>query len=405
MSEPNEELPDLSEATLPLERPRLWDFLLSERDHGSINISTWRTNGSALNLDPREWLDRGYEGIRFVGTGGSPTHILSNLGDGRGVYISRHPGVVRFENVHVHAGYDCALYCGERNEHRDLLPRFRLEMSGCEVSVPPPTSFGRTKWGLFGYQADLWLEDVRIDAYHAREHGSYWHGFARHGLYWRRVQVEASGAEGCKVRSPYTETAWPGPRASIRIMDCVFKDWHQTWTDRGGAAVVIQGGGHDVLIEGSIFRGGPDLPGIPANRRSRAIMVSSENVSYSAVNGSMDQGPGNGFVVIRRCLAYGGPGASDWNNSELIRIGVNSGSQRAARAVLIEDCGLWGLREHVSVSGIGGRFLLQRCNTHEIREQSNGFGADTAYEASWLGGGSIQPLSEGVGTPRPDPAG
>jgi hypothetical protein len=393
--------PELLEAVAPeTTGRRLFEIRLPERDHGSINISSWRTNGSALNLDPREWLDQGYAGVLIVGVGTSPTHILSNLGDGRGLYVSRHPGVVRLETVHVHSGYAEAVHFGEANPGRTIVPRFRLEMIGCQASVPPPTAFGRSKWCLFGYQSDLWLEDVVLDAYHAAEHASYWHGFARHGLYWKRVTIEGSGAEGCKVRSPYTETGWPGPRARIQLIDCLFKNWHQTWTDRGGAAVVVQGGAADISVLGCVFRGGSALPGIPANRRSRAIMISSENVSYG-IDGTPDVGPGNGRVVIRRCAVSGGPGAEDWNNSELIRVQRNSGSQPAARSVLIEGCGLWGLREHVSVGEITGRFLLQGCNTQEAREACNGIGMDTEHEASILGGGRIIPCSEGYDS-RPD---
>lgn len=402
MAEPNEDLPDLSESPLPLERPRLWDFLLSEHDHGSICISSSYRNGAAFQLDPRDWLDRGYEGIRIIGTGAGPTHLRCTSHDGVTLWASRHPGVVRLENIHLHSGFRCASQFGEPNHSRVLVPKFRLELSGCQVTVEAPTAFGRTKWGLFTYQADLLLQDVLGDAYHASEHLLYSHGFARHGALLERVESVASGAETFKFRNDPNEILWAGPRAWIRIRDSSARDWYQLHSDRGGAAVVVQGGGCNIEIRGFVAFGGHALPGIGAHQRSKAIMISSEPGGYSAIDGTRDRGPGNGFVFISNVGAVGGPGAPDWSGSEIIRVGQNSGAtQKSARAVSIENCALFGLREHVSVHGIGGRFRLSGCNTQELRESAAAIGMNTQEEASILTASGIIPVSAGFDT-HPD---
>lgn len=401
------EVAELLAAPPPEAAGRLFEILLSEQDHGSINISSSRTNASAqLNLDPRIWLGQGYDGVRIIGEGASPTHLLPNLNDGITLWASQHPGIVRLENIHLHAGFRCAAQFGEPNHARVLMPKFRLELVGCQVTVPPPTGFGRTKWGLFTYQADVTLEDVILDAYHASEHALYTHQFARNGVYWNRVQVIASGAECLKSRGDAFETVWCGPRARIIVKNSTFADWYQIHSDRGGAAIVLQGAAADLLVEETLFWGGGAIGSLQAHQRSRAIMVSSENASFNKFTGEVGTGVGNGHVVVRRSGIFGGPGAPDWSSSELIRVGHNSGAQRAAQAVLVDGCAIYGEREHVVAKDLSGRFLVQGCNTPELREHASALGANTEHEGSILTSVRPVPLSEGYDSrARPDPAG
>lgn len=401
----DEPAPELLASEAPEAAGRLFEILLPERDHGSIAISSSYQNGAQLALDPRLWLGQGYAGVRIIGSGVSPTHLRASSHDGITLWSSQHPGIVRLENIHLHAGFRCAAQIGEPNHARVLVPKFRFELVGCQVTVPPPTAFGRTKWGLFTYQCDVVLEDVVLDAYHASEHAIYEHGNARYGSYFKRVECVAAGAECFKFRNDPSEIMWPGPRTWIWIEDCSARDFFQTWSDRGGAAIVIQGGGCNIRIRRFISHGGHALPGIGAHQRSKAVMISSEPGGYSAIDGTRGTGPGNGFVFLSEIGASGGPGAPDWSGSELIRVGQNSGAtQPSARAVSIERCGLYGEREHVSVRGQAGRYRLSGCNTPEIREQAAAIGLDTRVEASVLLGSGIIPVSAGFDS-LADPAG
>jgi hypothetical protein len=395
--------PELLEAVAPeTTGRRLFEIRLPEHDQGSITLSRGYRNGASLVTDPRDWLDLGYEGVRFIGIGSNPTHIVPTSWDGNNVFVSRHPGTVRFENITLHSGLNTGLFFGEQNTARVMVPKFRLELVGSTVVVDPPRpGASRTKWPLFGYQLDALIQDVEIYGSEAREHNAYFHGAARHGWYWERVQHHSSGAEGIKVRSDASETAWAGPRVRLTVKDCSFADWYQTWSDRGGAAIVVQGGACDILVDGCVFWGGAARGTLPAHLRSHAVMVSSEAYSYSKHRGEIGTGVGNGHVVLRRSAITGGPGPSDWSNAELVRVARNSGEQRAAQAVLIDGCGLWGQREHVSVRDITGRYVMQGCNTPTIRDRCGAIGMDVSHEASILGGGRIIPCSEGHDT-RPD---
>ena len=391
--------PELLAAEAPEAAGRLFEIRLPERDHGSICISSGYRNGAALVLDPRDWLDQGYDGVRIIGSGVNPTHILPTAWDGNTTFASRHHGIVRYENVALHAGTNTAVYFGEQNHARVLVPKFRLELIGSTAQADPPRAgASRTKWPIFGYQLDAIIQDVSIYGAESREHNAYFHGAARHGWLWERVQHQSSGAEGIKVRSDATETVWAGPRVRLIVKECSFSDWFQVWSDRGGAAIVVQGGACDVLVQDSLFWGGGARGTLPAHLRSRAIMVSSENASYNKFTGEVGTGVGNGHVVVRRCGIFGGPGAPDWSSSELIRVGRNSGTQRAAQAVLVDGCAIYGEREHVVAKDLSGRFLVQGCNTPDLRERARAIGANTAHEASILTSERPVPISEGWDT-------
>jgi hypothetical protein len=277
-----------------------------------------------------------------------------------------------------------------------LEPKFKLEVQGVDARVlPPEPGKGRTLWLFFSYQADVHMVDVTLDATEAAEHADYKHGVASTGALFERCTWHGSGGENSKTRSDASETAWAGPGAWLVYRGCTFKNWYQTWSNRGGGGVVVQGGAMNVLLEDCLFYGGGPLGDLPASQRSKCLMVSSEGNSYDALTGRVGAGVGNGFVVVRRCGMRGGPGPS-WY-STMMRVGRNGGSQLAARGVLIEDCGIWGDHESVQLTEIpAGKTTIRGCNTPEIRDLCEARGMDTTHEARLLPSPGPLPLSVGI---------
>lgn len=373
---------------------RLMEYHLPEGDVGSINIG-WFKNGASTKLDPNTWLAQGYDGIRIIGKGADKTAIRCDSWDGITLAVGRHAGVVQLEGVHLYAGFDRACSFGEQNHAKILEPKFQFRFLNSKATVLPPTERGRTKWLLFGYNSDVYLQDVELDAYHASEHASYWHGFSKNGLLWDRVTVRASGAEQCKVRSDTTETAWAGNKTWVIVRDSSFRNWYQPWSARGGAAIVLQGAAANALIERSQFWGGNDLENIPGNQRSKCIMISSEGLSYDTVTGKENVGFGNGYVVVRLC-ALRGYSKVGWHNT-ILRAGRNGGSQASCRGLLIDNCGVWGPMMQVQTGEIPeGMMQIQNCNTPALRNISEAIGMDTMYEATYPASNRAIPLSEGI---------
>lgn len=368
---------------------------------GSINIG-FPENG-AQQWDPALWLDDGdnadpepddYDGIKFVGAGVTATTIHCTSWDGTTVAVAQHAGIVQFEDLTIEAGFSKAVHFGLASRSPPIA-KFKLRMLRCAVFVPPPTEHGRTKWGLFGYNADVELEDCQLNAIFAGEHASYWHGFAKYGLRWTRVRVVGSGAECCKVRSDATETAWAGKQVEVRLEGCELRNWYQTWSDRGGAAVVLQGAAADLYITDCIFVAGPALEGLPASSRGKVVMVSSEGESYDMLTGAIGTGYGNGYVSIKRSALYGGPGQE--NYTTLLRVGRNAGTQLAARGVLVEASGLYGRMMNVQMKDIPpGKAVIRGCNTPSIKARATALGINTANECSITHPDHVAPVSEGI---------
>lgn len=396
----------------PLAAPaqeRLFTIPLPEGDVGSINVGWWNngtgthTNPPGLKLDPNNWLSQGYTGVRFVGAGVGKTRVRCTSWDGCTISVIRHAGVVSFEQMTIYWGPDRMSNLGEQNIAKGLVPEFAARFIDCDmiaevrtvaIKAGEPAVQSRPKWGVFGYNVDLYMENVRIDGKAAVEHDIYIHGFAKQGALIVDCVLESAGAEGLKVRSDATETAYAGPQPNIVVRDTTFRDWHQQWSWRGGAAIVIQGGASDVLIERCQFwaRTGPDP--VPGNARSHCVMVSSEGNSYDILTGAVGTGFGNGYVLVRQCVMEG-RSDFDWSNA-ILRVAVNGGSQLAARGVLVEDSGLWGEKMTVQLGSIPrGMTLIRRCNTAAIRRVSRSLGMQAATEAMIPTATRLVPVSEG----------
>lgn len=393
---------------LPSDPPKpkgFYEVSLAEGEHGSINIG-WFKNGAQI-LDPRVWLDDGddndpepddYIGIRYTGQGVDKTILRCTSWDGITIAVGRHKGIVAFRNLTVYAGADRATAFGQQQVGTAKVkePGFQINLNNVRFVARPPGADGkRTKWLVFSYNADLFLRDCVFDGSDLAEHDLYAHGFAKSGMLVERCRFNSSGAEQLKVRSDTTETVWAGPQAKVIVRDSRFTNWHQPHSWRGGAGIVLQGAGCDVLIERCLLIGGRALGEIPANDRSKAIMISSEGLSYDAVTGVPNVGFGTGHVVIRDCHLWGHSDV-DWRNT-IIRVDRNGGSQQAARSVLIENCGVWGQNMAVTAGNIpAGKLTIRGCNTPEIRARSESLGLDTTLQAYFPTSTRKVPLVEGI---------
>lgn len=374
---------------------RLFEMRLPAGDVSGIDID-YATSSGHTKLWSRDWLAHGYDGIRIIGAGRDATHMRPTWDDTTFRAV-QHSGLVQMEELTIHCGAARGVFFGLQNTaKRPPDPKFQLLMlNGAKVIADPPRAgMNRsTKWGIFGYQSDVFLQDVELDCYFAAEHSSYWHGFSKRGLMWERVTMRASGAEGCKVRADSTETA-PTPGAAITIIDSTFRNWYQTWSDRGGAGLVVQGGAADVSLDRCVFWGGGALPGVPSNARSHCVMISSEGLSYDTEGGTT--GPGNGHVRLHAC-AMEGLSTVDWNNS-ILRVARNGGTQSAAKSVTVDSCGLWGALMLVQITDVpSGEVKILNCNTPALRNYcGHALGMNVNHEATFPTSVRKVPISEGI---------
>jgi hypothetical protein len=372
---------------------RYFDVLLPEGDVGSISID-WITNNGATKYYPRDWA--GYDGIRFIGRGPEKTRIRCTSWDGITIAIKRYDGAVAFKDVTIEAGYSKAIHAGEQNLAKVIRPNFAVVLENVVGVVPPPAEGrARTKWFFFAYNCDdVWL-NVRVNAKQAAEHAAYRHGFAQWGSLWEDCDV-SSGAEGAKCRPDESETAYHGPNAWVIQRRCHFHDWYQTWSDRGGAAVVGQNTTASYYADRCVFRGGGPLGNLTAWNRSKTTFFTSQARSYDILTGQVDKpgGFGNGWIILTQCAFSGGPGPS-WY-SPIIRVGRDGGAvMHAARGVLIDRCGIWG--DHMSLQFDGTIPVEVRgCNTEAIRRYCrDALGMDTRHEAVITTAQRAIPASEG----------
>lgn len=409
-----------TEQALATERvPVLKEYRLGATS-GSINVG-WQRNGADLNIDIAAIKREGYDGVHIIGLGPDQTRVSCTTGDGITIAVQRGPWIVKLEGMTVEAGFFCAGFFGAENKiYRadgtsfvgPIEPDFQSHMLNVRgIALPPERlprkqdgSRRRTKWVWFGYNCDRYWRNVITDATEASEHGSYFHGYAKWGSLIIACHYRGAGAQCDKTRSDTTETAWAGPHVANVFRDCIFERWHQTWSDRGGAGVVGESGACHWLFERCIWIGGYALiheftdgagRDIPANERALCVGISSEAQSYDMATGRENVGDGNGWVIMRQCCAWG---RSDvpWNNN-LVRVGRNSGAMRAARGVLIEQSGIWGVGVIVSVSEVPtGKTTIRGCNTPALRAWAMDRGIDASVEAKFPTAQRLVPISEGI---------
>lgn len=261
----------------------------------------------------------------------------------------------------------------------------------------------RPKWGVFSYNADLFVSRCIFETSQGVEHSLYSHGFAKRGAYFEFCQFNGSGAEGAKFRADATETGWAGPDTWIVFKSCTFRNWYQPWSWRGGAGVVIQGAASNVYAYRCVFYGGGPIGTLGVNDRSKAFMVSSEGLSYAQGTGEVDgNGFGNGSVHIVECAFVAGPGtAPAWRNS-MVYCARNGGTQLSARSFSLLRSGLWGDGMTVQFSDIpSGKLVIDDCNTPTLKSYAtNQLQMDTRFEVVFPMATRRVPLSEFNGVVR-----
>ena len=375
--------------------------------HGSINIG-WQQNGAALYLDPGAALREGYDGIAVIGAGPDVTEVYCTSHDGQTVAIKRGPWVVRFESMKIVAGFRLGMMIGEQNLARRIDPKFQCHLVNVHGLVLSPEQLGvrnasgqlaRTKWWALAYNADRFYLNCVFDATQAAEHVDYNHGHAKHGSLAINSKWIGAGAQLWKNRSDATETAWAGPDVVIAFRDCEFENWHQPHTDRGGAACVGEGSAAHWSFERCVFRGGYRLDGPPvieANARALCVAISSEGESYDMDTGRVGVGFGTGWLIMRQCATWG-HSEVPWNN-KAVYVGRNSGTQQAAKGVLIENSGLWGQNLVVQTSQVPtGRTTIRGCNTVQLRAYAeNVLRFPASPEVKIATAQRLVPLSEGI---------
>lgn len=373
---------------------RLKEIRLPAR-HGSINIGAPK-NGAAMNINPDELIAQGYDGVRIMPTAElDRAELYCSAWNGVTLEVARRADfVVVLQDLRIFGGDSRAVSFGHQNLTRELLPGFELRAYRCEF-IATAQSEGRPKWLVFGYQFDGLFVDCIFDGYHLAEHDFYGHGSAGKGWAFIGCKFLSSGAEQIKVRSDSTETAYAGKLVRLIVRDCTFDDWGQEHSHRGGGAgIVVQGGAMHGLVERCVFTGGPANGVFQANERGHCVMGSSDGLSYDIDTGAVDTGYGNGHWVIRDC-AFWAHSDVPWRN-DIIRFGRNGGTQKAAKSLRIERCGIWGQNVQLGVTEVG-RLTVTGCNTPEIallcRER---FGMDTRFEAYFPTATERIPLSRGI---------
>lgn len=476
----------------------LYEITLPSGDVDGPNIG-WFSNGNPI-IDPQTWLALGYDGVRYRGQGVGVTHMRASGWDGNCISIGRHGGIVQFENMTIHCGYNKAIVAGEQNTGRVREPKFQIRLIGCRIETDEPFEYwvredkvridgsnrgtgyavndiltfttgtfsvaaqvkvtavngvggvtqvvkqtvgsytvnpvfgagdsptggsgtgvkmdlgARPYWGGFSYNCDVYLYQTTIACKDNVEHGWYCHGFARWGAVVDTLTVESAGAEGFKVRSDATETAWAGNKQMILIKDSTFQDWFQPWSFRGGGGIVIQGSACNIIIQDTVLHGGDFAsgggiyPDVMAHERSKCIALSSEGLSYDHGTGFVPKPPGypqtypdptyhygNGHVWIHRVTAYAPNNTANYSN--VFRCARNGGSQQSARTITIQACGFWGAQTFVSFGNYDeGTVNVFGCNTPNLIAYAQSLGIDTSVESlinPGPGGGPLVPASTG----------
>lgn len=369
----------LQEVRLPAGDVAGFDFDYSS---GTGNRKLWSS----------EWLKNGYSGVRIIGAGRSLTHIRPQLGSAWDtIFAVQHAGEVRLESLTVHCANTSAIHFGI--EHK-LEPKFKLTLRDVAIVADPvpPEEPVRGTWGVFSFNADHDFEDCLFDCAWIKEHPVYQHGYAsKRAAAINRCEWMAAGAECYKSRPDPSEILWvKNPRLHFRA--CKFKNWYQPWSNRGGAAIVMQGSGADGLIELCEFWAPSEL------YRSRILMVDDGGGRfYDGLTREVGKGFANGHWIIRQCGFSLHRGADDYHGPA-IRFGNFdvSAPWRVARSVTIKDCGVWGDHFLAQFSNIPeGKLCVTGCNTPALRNASHAIGMDTGSEVQ-LPTNPLMPFSAGL---------
>ncbi len=380
--------------------PNLLDIVLPAGPVPGFDVgwSGW-TGSNRANYNPQEWLGAGYEGVRFLGSGRELSHVVPELAGSIAadstVFVGRGCGIVRFEALTVHCATRKGIHVGFEGVGSPI-PPLTVELIDLDMIADPPAP-GRTHstvWGLFTYNAAVICKRVRFAMEYSAEHAFYAHGFSPPGVVWENVIVEAAGAECCKAVCRPGESLWH-PGCSVILRHCELRNWYQPHSWRGGAGLVAQGAGVNVMVSDTLFVGG-DTPS-----RAKCIMVDSEPFRgnqprhYGALTGFPGGSPANGWVFINRCGVMAGPGPS-WY-SPMIRCAPNGdvGLVATARGVMIKDSNVYGDHLAVQLANIeNGRVVVKDCNTPGLHSLAQALGMSTV-EAKLSYEGLFRDLSQG----------
>jgi hypothetical protein len=382
---------DLMEKELPLGDVAGFDIAPSW-----VNIPY---GSNRVRLDPQEWLGKGYKGVRFVGKGLGKTRLLPSVGGSTSwdYTLNIHPeaGHVVVEGVSLHTGPRGGAYLG-RWKQTNPIP-WLFEMRESEVIADRGPNGERAAWGLFSYQTDERLVDVDFHCAELTEHADYHHHFASAGMHWNRVNVHSSGAEGCKVRNDPSEGA-AVLGATIFIQDSTFKEWYQPWSSRGGAGMVFQGTGADIILLRN------EMYGREGKSFMHCLMIDDNGAGanspgkgyYGAETGRFKEGSANGHVWIKDCGMTGvGP---EWYEA-LCRVALDSADKvQVARSFWMEGSGLFGAGSLLSLGDMPNEKIhVKYCNTDQIKNTATARGIDPLVETSMSipGISTVIPVSEG----------
>lgn len=366
---------------------------------GGWNIDFDGWTGNQKKLHSSQWLSQGYDGILFKGKGRGLSRIRPIADDN--FFVGPHNGLVGFESctigVKSFVGKGKAIHMGLANPNGPINEKFKCVLRDVDMDAE-----GQFVWGLFGYQCDWELTDVHFLPTMAQghEHNHYSHGYAKYGVHYKNVIEDGCGAECVKNTARPSECRWV-PNALIHLENCVFKNWNQPWSWRGGAGFTAQGSSANILIEGCRYYGGTTMD------RARCIMFDDSGYEfYNAINGTPGQGPANGHVIIRNTGGALNGVSQPWNN-KIVNFGSLAGRTppHIARTLLMENCGFYGENTFVGLSGPGGDAFfgpaaIRGCNTPEIRDLMANLGFRVDVESKIAGPTGLIPLSQGIAIPK-----
>jgi len=377
---------------------RLLEVRLPAGDVGGFDVaSRWNLGSNRRKYQPPE----GYDGYRFIGAGRGKTHIRPNVGNvtssNSTVVIGRMAGHNAIEGVTIHGASQHAIRVGEENRVVNGVRQFphvplSLTLRDFEIVADEPTD-GKphsSVRGLFTYNADVELEDGTIDWRYGSEHGGYHHGVSEHGITWLLVKVPHSGAEGFKCATRPEEALWV-PDAWIRLIECEFADWYQSWSWQGGCGANMQGTATSVLVRGCTFKGSP------GHTRGKCLMVGDGGGRfYDASRGWENVGLAEKWVIIQRNGFFSGPGGE--NLSVILRVGSESHPYTGpvCRGLLIEDNAVYGERMLLQLSGVVGPLVIRDNNSVSIATIASDRGFDPSHEAVIPTANRLVPISEGL---------